>query len=179
VTVTKATTAVAVTPSPASIASGGTVTLTAKVTTTSNGAGPTGTVQFKNGSTALGSPVTCTPTAAGASAAFCTATLSTKLSQFVPTPMGRPGLQVPVRMMWIMAYLLLLAFVLGLRLLPAAKRRPYAYAGLLLFAMAAAGIAGCAGTSSGTSGNTRAITATYSGDANYAASSGAASVTVQ
>jgi len=81
VTITKATTTTGVVSSATSVAPGGSVTLTATVNTTSNGAGPTGTVQFMNGTSALGSAAACTPTAASSTApALCTATLTTTLS---------------------------------------------------------------------------------------------------
>jgi len=81
-------------------------------------------------------------------------------------------------MIWIVTGLLLMVFLLGLRRLPAAKRPRYAYAGLVLFAVAAAAIAGCSGTSNGR-GHAVVITATYSGDINYSGSSGTAPVAVQ
>jgi hypothetical protein len=61
-----------------------------------------------------------------------------------------------------------------------AKRRGYVYAGLLLFACAAAGIAGCSGSpksgggSGGGSTHTDSITAVYGGDANFSTSTSAA-----
>jgi hypothetical protein len=62
ITITKATTTSTVTYSESST----TVTLTDTISTTSLGLGPTGTVQFYNGSNALGSPVTVTPANASA-----------------------------------------------------------------------------------------------------------------
>jgi subtilase family serine protease len=178
VMITQAATATQVVPNVSSIASGGSVTLTATVNTTSNGAGPTGTVQFKNGSSNLGSAVTCTPTAATASStgtALCTATLTTMLSFLTPPPAPRHIPNVPVGPMWIVACLLLVMFLLSLRRLPMAKRLGYACAGLLLFACVAAEIAGCGGGSSGGSGaHTDSITAVYNGDTNYATSTSAA-----
>src|SRR5205085_2433914 len=49
----------AVTSSLTSIASGGSVTLTATVTGTSGGTAPTGSVQFMNGTSPLGTAATC------------------------------------------------------------------------------------------------------------------------
>jgi hypothetical protein len=63
-------------------------------------------------------------------------------------------------------------FLLSLKRLPVAKRYGYASAGLLLFVFLATAIAGCGGSSS--SGHTDSITAVYSGDTNYAASTSAA-----
>ena len=85
--------------------------------------------------------------------------------------------------MWVVACLFLIAFLLGLRRLPAAKRVGYACAGALLFACVAAGIAGCGGGSStggGGGSHVDSITAVYSGDANYTGSTSTAlSITVQ
>jgi hypothetical protein len=190
VTITQATTTTTVTPSSASIAAGGSVTLTATVNTTSNGAGPTGTVQFRNGSSSLGSAVTCTPTSAVASStgnALCTATLTTTLSQVLPMtgPQTRP--RIWVTPLLVTGWLALVLLMLAQRAAPLQRkwlRLGYAAAGLLLFAWLAAGIAGCSGASSGGGGggggHTDSITAVYSGDANYTGStSAAATVRVQ
>jgi len=176
VTITKAATTAAVTSSVASVVAGGNVTLTATISTTSNGAGPTGTVQFKNGSSNLGAAATCTPKAASATgSASCTATLTTALSEFVPLGDPRTRPQVPVLPLGI-ASLLLIAFLAMQRRLSMGKRVRYAAAGLVLFACVAAGLTGCsgAGGSSGGGATTRSITATYSGDANYTGSTSAA-----
>src|SRR6266480_2146113 len=81
-----AATQVQVATAPLSIVAGGTVTLTATISSGSNSAvGPGGTVQFSNGSTNVGAPATCTPKGASASAgASCTATLSTTISAVPP-----------------------------------------------------------------------------------------------
>jgi hypothetical protein len=187
VTITKAATTTKVVPSPASIAAGGSVTLTATVNTTSNGAGPSGTVQFMNGSAALGSATTCTPTTGTASstgAAFCTATLTTTLSQMVPLTRPQPRMRIPFVPVWIAALMALLFFVLAQRVTgPRLQRRlGYAAAGLLLLACVTAGIAGCSGSGGGGGGGTHTdnITAVYAGDGNYTGStSAAAPVTVQ
>jgi len=185
VTVTQATTTTAVVPSPASITAGATVTLTATVNTNSNGAGPTGTVQFKNGSSNLGAAVNCTPTAfSGTANAFCTATLSTPLSEFIPFTQPRMRIrQIRVLPLGIVA--LLLVILLGMqRRLSIGRRVGYAAAGLVLLASVAAGIAGCSGSGSGGGGgggggSPRSITATYAGDSNYSGStSPAITVTV-
>jgi subtilase family serine protease len=190
VTITKATTTSAVTASPTSITSGGSVTLTAKVSTSSNGEAPCGsgvtnpgTVQFMNGSTPLSGTVSYSGTSGEQSSASCTATLTTTLALLplrrIPTHTPR----VPAAPLWIAAWLLFVVFLVSLKHWPRAQRRGYAYAGLSLFAAIAAGIAGCSGTgssSSGGSSHTRSITAVYSGDANYSGStSPAATVTVQ
>jgi subtilase family serine protease len=185
VTITQATTTTTVTPSPASIASGGSVTLTATVNTTSNGAGPTGTVQFTNGSSNLGSAVTCAPTSATASTtgnASCTATLTTALSELVPFEKPRARPQLPVLPLGIVS-LLLIMFLAMQRRLSMGRRVGYAAAGLILLACMVVGIAGCGGGSSSGGGggsHTDSITAVYSGDTNYTGStSSAAPVTIQ
>jgi hypothetical protein len=181
---TQATTTV-VTPSVMSIASGGSVTFTAKVTgTTNNAAGPTGTVQFMNGTTALGTAATCMPTAGSTSTpGTCTATLMTTLALLTPpvAPANRIR-NLPVGPMWFVAGLLLAAFMLSLRyprFAPWARRLGYACAGALLLACVVAGIAGCGGGGSssgggGTTPHSDSITGVYSGDANYAGSTSAA-----
>jgi hypothetical protein len=183
VTITRAATTIAVTPSPTSIVSGGNVTLTANVTTTSNGAVPTGTVQFLNGSTALGAAVTCSAVSVTASAgASCVATLTTTLSALgIPdtTSPWRPKL--PPGMFWLLGCCAAL-YGLFLWRMQAAGRRGYAYAGLVVFALAAAGIAGCGGgggSSKTPQTKTVTITAKFAGDTNYTASSGTTIVTIQ
>ncbi len=184
VTVTKAATATQVTPSAVSIMSGASITITANVTTGSNGAGPTGTVQFNNGSSALSSAVTCTPAVATSTvAASCTASLTTTLSFLVPPSIPPQIRTIPPVRIWILDLLVALAFLLGIRRLPA-RRRGYAFAGLLLLVLVTTGIAGCGGGSSGGGGGggakVRSITAVYSGDANYSGSTSAAvSITLQ
>lgn len=183
ISVTKATTATQVTPSLTSIMSGGSITLTANVTTNSNGAGPTGTVQFKNGSSTLSAPVTCTPSdATTTTAASCTAALTTTLSFFAPPviPPQMPGLRIlPILLV---ATLLFLLLYLSRKRMPI-WRRGYALACLVLFVFVIAGIAGCGGGSNGGGGGggqTRSITGVYSGDANYSGStSTAVAITVQ
>jgi subtilase family serine protease len=178
-TVAQAATLTQVVPSVTSVVSGGSVILRATVATNSNGVGPTGTVQFKNGSSSLGAAATCTPTAAtSTAAAFCTASLTTTLSLLPPPPAFRQTPRIPAKPIWILACLLLIMFLLTLKRLPASKRYGYAFAGLLLFAFLAAAAVGCGGGSS--SGRTDSITAVYSGDTNYATSTSAAvSITIQ
>jgi len=183
-TVTKAATSTVMQPpNPSSIASGGSVTLTAIVQTTSSGVGPTNTVQFKNGSATLGSAVNCVPTAASASAAAsCTATLTTTLS-LLP-PLSAPNRIPTPPVLWIVlaVFALLLVLLLNLRRVPARYRRVYATAGLLLLVALATGLA--VGCSSGYGGGGKthydSITAVYNGDSNYNGStSTAVQVTVQ
>lgn len=193
VTVSKATpVGVAVASSLGSITKGTSVTFTAYVVTTSNGAGPTGSMTFTNGSTSLGS-ATCAPTSGaentnppisqiGAGSAYCTATLTAAISSLYPPPgNGRRTPWMPLTPILVVLMSAVL-FALGWRWMPESRRRSYAYAGLLVFALLVAGIAGCGGGSGGGGGGgggTRTITAAYPGDANYAASSGSVSITVQ
>jgi microcompartment protein CcmK/EutM len=170
VTVTKAATITTVTPSVTSVVSGGSVTLTAKVATNSNGAGPTGTVQFNNGSSALGTAVMCTPTAATTTAAaFCTATLTTTLSFMTPPsgPSRFPNFRYqPV---FLTALLLLVAFLFFVNKVSPTYRRRFTYVSLLLLVFVLTGLAGCSGSGGG-SGRIDSITAVYSGDTNYTGS---------
>jgi hypothetical protein len=109
--------------------------------------------------------------------AFCTATLTTALSFLAPPAQPRQIPKWPTAPMWITAWVLFLAFLLSLKRLPAARRRGYVYAGVLLFACVAAGIAGCSGmktTTTGVTPHTDNITAVYSGDTNFATSTSAA-----
>jgi len=186
VTITQATTTTTVTAAPASVASGGMVTLTAVISTTSNSeVGPTGTVQFSNGSATLGSPVNCVSKGADLTKtpiipASCTATLTTAISFFAP-PSSPNNRRIPFE--WLAALLALAAAVLFLFIARLQKpRRAYAYAAIGLFLIASAALAGCSGSgssSSGGGGKTRTISAKYSGDTNYATSSGTGSVTIQ
>jgi subtilase family serine protease len=181
VTVTKAATTTAVTPSVSSVMSGGSVTLTARVTTSSSGAGPTGTVQFKNGSGALGVAVTCTPTAATTTvSAFCTTTLTTTLSFMAPPAAPNRFPNFRYQPVLLTALVLLLLFLLSLDRIPPTHRRGFAYVSLLLLVYLLAGAAGCSSSGGGTGGRSASITAVYSGDANYATSTSAAvSIAIQ
>src|SRR6266478_4624505 len=186
VTITQATTSTAVTPSVTSITSGGSVTLTATVSSNSNSAqGATGTVQFLNGSSNLGAAATCTPAGATTNSsgtfvgASCTATLTTALSSLPPGFIDlRPRSTPFVLLAWLAAVLAMFSFLMAVKL--AARRKQYAYAGLAFFLMAAAALAGCSGASSSSSGggSSRTISAKYSGDTNYAGSTGSTTITV-
>ena len=185
VTITQATTSTGVTPSVTSITSGGSLTLTATVSSNSNSAqGPTGTVQFLNGSSNLGAAATCTPAGATTNSsgtfvgASCTATLTTTLSSLPPGFIDlRPRSTPFVLLAWLAAVLAMFSFLMAVKL--AARRKQYAYAGLAFFLMAAAALAGCSGTgSSSGGGSSRSISAKYSGDTNYAGSTGSTTITV-
>jgi hypothetical protein len=66
--------------------------------------------------------------------------------------------------------------------MPRARQRGYAYAGLVVFALTAAGIAGCGGGGGSRAtpqGKTVTITAKFIGDSNYTASSNTTTVTIQ
>jgi hypothetical protein len=186
VTITQATTSVTVAPSVTSVASGGSITLTALVNSQSNSAqGPTGTVQFKNGSTNLGVAAACAPAGASSSGgASCTAQLTTTLSALPPGFFVQPPPRAPFVLVTLAAAIMaMLSFLLAAKL--RALRRPFACAGAAFVLVAAAALAGCSGSSSsgggggGGGGSSRTITAAYSGDTNYASSSGSTSVTVQ
>ena len=188
VTITKASTSVAAFSSLSSITAGTSVTFTAYVVTNSNGDGPTGTMTFTNGSTSMGS-ANCVPTSGAADttppltgmtagSAYCTATLTTAISSVYPSPTGEPRVPRTPVIPIVIALMSMVLFGLGWRWMPQPRRRAYAYAGLVVFALLAVGIAGCGGGSGGGGGN-RTITAAYPGDANYAASSGTVSITVQ
>jgi Bacterial Ig-like domain (group 3) len=183
ISITQAATTTAANSSATIIAPGGTVMLTAIVSSNSNSKqGPTGTVQFLNGGVSLGAAATCA--AAGATSntgASCTATLQTTLSALPPGIIDvRPPSSPLVFLAWLAAALAMMAFLLSLTL--AAKRKQYAYAGVAFFLIASAVLAGCGGGSASGAGggSTRSITAKYSGDANYGGStSSAITVTIQ
>jgi len=185
VTVTKAATTTTVTASPTSITSGSMVTLTATVATQSSGVAPGGAltapVQFLNGTTPISGTVNLTRVNGPASSASLTATLTTTLSALgIPdiTSPWRPKL--PPGLFWLLGFCALL-YGLFLVKMPWAKRSGYAYAGLAVFALAAAGIAGCGGGGSSKTPQTKTVTITakFVGDSNYTASSGTTTVTVQ
>jgi len=186
VTVTQATTSTAVTPSVTSVISGGNVTLTSTVSSNSNSAqGPTGMVQFLNGSSNLGAAATCTPAGATTNSsgtfvgASCTATLTTALSSLPPGFIDYSPRDTPVVLLaWLAAVLAMFSFLMAVKL--AARRKQYAYAGLAFFLMAAVALAGCSGASSSSrgGGSSRTISAKYSGDSNYAGSTGSTTITV-
>jgi subtilase family serine protease len=166
-----------------SIISGATVTLTALVSTNSSAVGPTGSVQFANGSANLGTAATCTPTSGAQNAtngtAFCTATLTTTISALYPMPQNRPR---PPLVPMILLALSMVAYLALMRWMPENRKRAYAYASLTVFALLAVGIAGCGGGSGGgnnTGGKTVTVNANYSGDANYTSSSGQTQIVVQ
>jgi len=181
VTITPATTLTQVASSISVLpAGGGSVTLAAAVGSNSNSAqGPTGTIQFQNGSTNIGAPVTCSPSGATANAgSSCTATLpNVAISALFPPPTNDPRPTLPLLPV-LFALLSLVFFALGWRWMPEKRRRTYAYAGFLAFALLAVAIAGCGGGGGG-SGKTVTIKASYVGDTNYAASSGTTKITVQ
>jgi Pro-kumamolisin, activation domain/Bacterial Ig-like domain (group 3) len=177
VTVTKATTAASVSSNLTSITSGGTVMLTAIVSSNSNSTvGPSGTVQFLSNGANLGSAATCTPMGATNTAgASCAATLTTTLSALPPGPVGAPpGQAPPVPLVWLVALSALLC-VLLLR----SRRRGYAYVALAFLLLLVGGFAACSGgSSSGTSSGPRTLSVTgqYSGDSNYASSTSAPTI---
>ena len=179
VTVTKATTNTQVVAGPSTITTATAVTLTATITTQSNGAAPTGTVQFLNGST----PITGTVTYTGQSGAqsltgfaTLTATITTTLSVLPVNP--GPRAPLPFAPLLILVCVIVILTLLLLRL-SQNRRRGYVYATLLLLAPFATAVAGCNNGGGPSGPRTISITAQYSGDTNYSASSGTTSVTKQ
>ena len=183
-------TSTALTSGATTVASGATVMLTATVTgSTNNGAGPTGTVQFMNGTQALGSPQTCTPKAGTATTGgTCTANLSQALSNVPPgflNPSRTPRVP-PAAPLALVTSVLALLLIVAIRRsgVPARRRLVYAFASALLMLGIVSGIAGCGGGSStsgggGSTSHVDSITAVYGGDATYAGStSTAVAVTV-
>jgi Pro-kumamolisin, activation domain/Bacterial Ig-like domain (group 3) len=190
ITIQQAKTTTQVASSLSSVTSGQTVTLTALISpnTFSNGNAPcgtgsTGTVAFTDNGATLPGTVSYTPTPGQNSqnGASCTAMLSAAISAVYPPPTGTPGTPAIPCIPVIVALLSLLFFLLSLRCIPQARRRAYAYAGLLVIALMVGVIAGCGGGGGGGSGGgtTRTIGATYSGDANYAGSAATITVVVQ
>ena len=187
----QAATAVEVFTSSSSVVSGSNVTLTAFVITQSNGAGPTGTMTFTNGSNSIGT-ANCVPTDAANNtnppiqdipqfSAFCTATLTTAISNLYPPPSAEPRSPNAPVLPIVTVVLSLLLFALGLRWIPQTRRRAYAYVSLLAIAMLVGVVVGCGGGSGGGGGGggNRTITATYPGDTNYSGQKGTVSITVQ
>jgi hypothetical protein len=179
VTITPAATTTLVASSMGSITSGTSVVLTAVVGSSSNSnQGPTGTVQFQSGTTNLGAPVTCTPSGANINGgASCLAQLTTAVSALYPPTTPDPRGRLPLLPI-LFALLSIVLFGLGWRWMPENRRRTYAYAGFVAFALLAVTIAGCGGGGGG-GGHNVTIKASYVGDTNYAASSGTTNITVQ
>jgi hypothetical protein len=192
VSVTQAATTTTVKSNVTTITSGGSVTLTATVSTQSSGDAPgapggklLGTpVQFLSGTTPISGMITFTPTPGPASSAALTATLTTTLTALaVPDTRFPWRPKLPPGVYWLLACCAALYGLFLLKMRPS-RRRGYAYAGLVVFALAAAGIAGCGGGGGSKStptpqGKTLTITAKFTGDSNYTASSGSTTVTVQ
>jgi len=156
------------------------VTLTAVIGSASNSSqGPTGTVQFQSGTTNLGAPVACTPSGANINGgASCQAILpNVAITSLFPPPGGEPRPTLPL-LPTLFALLSIVLFAFGWRWMPEKRRRTYAYAGFVAFALLAVGIAGCGGGGGG-GGHNVTIKASYVGDTNYAASSGTTNITVQ
>jgi hypothetical protein len=169
------------------------VTLTATVTSTQFSGDAPGApggkllatpVQFLNGTTPISGTVQLTPSPGSANGPQLTATLTTTLSALgipdAPSP-WRPN--VPQELIWLLGCCVALYALLLWNIQPA-RRRGYAYAGLVVFALAVAGIAGCGGGGGSKSAptpqsKTVTITAKFSGDSNYTASSGTTTVSVQ
>src|SRR5712664_1120028 len=177
-TVTKATTTTGVASLPSSITSGTMVTLSATISTQSNGVAPSGTVQFLNGATPISGTVTLIPTnGIDSSTGFASlkATLTTTISALIPpVPMGRTRPSPPLWRFVLLATAMA-AFAYFLARFP--KQRKYVYASMILFGLILTGVAGCGG--GGPQIKSVTIHANYSGDSNYNSSSGQVSITVQ
>jgi subtilase family serine protease len=185
ITISKGQTAVGV----AGTSSGTNVAIQATIATQSNGLGPTGTVTFTNGSTSVGTASCTAGTTAitGASnttgvngttpgTGYCVVTLNTTISALYPPPTAQP--ETPIGPMVLLAFALVLFLALA-RWMPADRRRAYAYASLVAFALLASAIVGCGG-GGGSSGGTTNVTinVAYPGDVNYSSSSGSVTVTI-
>jgi subtilase family serine protease len=183
ITITQATTAAAAAATPSSIVSGGTVTLSAIISTQSFGRPPTGTLTFFNGSTQLGNPVTVAGSFSTAAPGFAqaTASLVTTLSN-LPAPVGlnRRPLNLRIYPVWITSFFIAILCLLALAALRRGLRVS-AYSAVVLVLLLTGTIGGCgsSGGGGGGGGHNDTITAKYSGDANYAASQSTVTVTVQ
>lgn len=189
ITVTQASTTTSVASSLSTIPAGAMVQLTATIGTTSGGEAPCGitnggTVAFSNNGTPLTGTVSYTAIpATPTTPAGCTASLTAAISSIYPSPMKQP--RVPAIPMVLLA-LSLAVFLALFRGMPENRRRVYAYAGLVAFAIFASVVAGCGGGGGGggggvggSGGSTRTITAVYSGDTNYSTSRGTKAITIQ
>jgi len=190
VTVTQAGTTTTVKSNVATITSGGSVTLTATVISTQFSGDAPGApggnllatpVQFLNGTTPISGTVQLTPSPGSANAPQLTATLTTTLSALgIPDTTSPWKPKLPPGLFWLLGCGALL-YGLFLVKMPRARRLGYAYAGLVVFALATAGIVGCGGGGSSKTPQTKTVTITakFVGDSNYTASSGTTTVTVQ
>ena len=152
--------------------------------TTGNGDAPCGTADGGTVAfTAGGAPVTGTVTyttipPTNTTGAACTASVSASIASLLPPAVRAPRPTVPLIPILI-ALLSMVFFALGWRWMPERRRRTYAYAGFLAFALLAVGIAGCGGGSSSSKGTNVTIQATYSGNVNYKTSAGSTTIFVQ
>lgn len=184
VKISQATTTLSVTLSSNTIPAGGTVTLTAFVTTQSFGTPPSGTVTFFSGGAQLGNPIAVTGgfSSTGPGFAIASASLTTSLSN-LPAPMSTFR-RKPIFQFHPLSFILYIAF-LWLFLRYAIKRNPHVriYATLTLVLLCLGAIAACGGGGGGGGGgnqHTDTITARFSGDTNYTSSTSAAvQVTVE
>lgn len=161
-----------------------TVQLIATVATTSNADAPCGTadggtVAFTVGGTAVTGPVTYTaipPT--NTTGAACTATINATVSALLP-PIARGTRPTLPLLPLLAAVLSIVLFAIGRRWVPETRRRAYAYAAFVVFALVMVGIAGCGG-GGGSSGVTNVtVTANYAGNVNYKTSSNSTTIQVQ
>ena len=189
VTITQASTSTAVASSTNPIASGQTVTLTAQVTTASNGDAPCGitnggTVQFTLDGTAISGTVNYTAIPGSTSSngtASCLATISTSIAGLYPPPTLDRRFRLTPWVPITLAFLSILFFALALQCKPQTRGHAYVYAALLAAALTTITVGGCGGGGGGGGGGgtNHTIGATYSGDTNYAKSAGSTKISVQ
>lgn len=172
-TVVQAATTTAASSSANSVGSAASVTISVAVTANSLGAPPSGTVQLFNGSTAIGSATTLTQGYSSTSGLVqSTASISLTGSQLgaiqkaalekASFPWGLSGGAAAMACVFFLA-------------IPARRRSWRALLGLIVFAIMVSGAIACGGSSNNNNnGGTASITAKYSGDTNYTASTSTA-----
>jgi hypothetical protein len=171
-TITKANSVTVISSFPPIIASGTPTQLTAFVDTVSAGIAPTGSVQFFEGSTLLGTAnVTSTLDQLGFAAATATVPTSFSALPLLPQYPNSPRRFIYKPEFIFALFLTLAAFLLS-RIVQR-KRRALVFMALVLFGVGLATV-GCGGGSTNTGGlqgtKTITLTATYSGDTRYTGS---------
>ena len=173
-TIVQAGTTTAASSSANSVGSAASVTISVAVTANSLGAPPSGTVQLFNGSTAIGSATSLqqgysSTTGLVQSTASITLTgsqlgaVKTAALEKATFPWGLSGGAAAMACVFFLA-------------IPARRRSWRALLGLIVFAIMVSGAVACGGSSNNNNNNggTASITAKYSGDTNYTASTSTA-----